>query len=83
MAKYIVKHTTILHNKKAYAEGTTIDLKEDDAKRLADFLEAIPETTPNKQNGNKKAEQKSQDNTKTDKSEGDGVTGGADGEKTV
>lgn len=80
MAKYIVKHTTILHNKKTYEEGSTIDLKEDDAKRLADFLEAIPEAAPNKQNGNKKAETK----TETVKTDGnDDKKGGTDGEKTV
>ena len=51
MAKYKVKHTTILHNKKAYAEDSVIELKEEDAVRLADFLELIPEapSTNNKQ----------------------------------
>lgn len=72
MAKYIVKHTTILHSKKTYAEGSVIDLKEEDAKRLADFLEAVPETTA-KQNGSK---------TKTEKTNGE-KEGGTDGEKTV
>ena len=51
MAKYKVKHTTILHNKKAYAEDSVIELKEEDAVRLADFLDLIPEapSTNNKQ----------------------------------
>lgn len=76
MAKYKVKHTTILHNKKAYAEGSVIELKEEDAVRLADFLELIPEapSTNNKQQ-NKKSE------TKTGEKQDD--KGGQDGEKTV
>lgn len=76
MAKYKVKHTTILHNKKAYAEDSVIELKEEDAVRLADFLELIPEapSTNNKQQ-NKKSE------TKTGEKQDD--KGGQDGEKTV
>lgn len=49
MAKYIVKHTTIMHNGKTYAEGSQIDLSDNDAARLEDFLEAVPkQTTSNK-----------------------------------
>ena len=77
MAKYKVKHTTILHNKKAYAEDSVIELKEEDAVRLADFLELIPEapSTNNKQQ-TKKTENK-------DKTEKQDDKGGQDGEKTV
>ena len=76
MAKYKVKHTTILHNKKAYAEDSVIELKEEDAVRLADFLELIPEapSTNNKQQS-KKSE------NKTGEKQDD--KGGQDGEKTV
>ena len=75
MAKYKVKHTTILHNKKAYAEDSVIELKEEDAVRLADFLELIPETTANNKQQNKKNE------NKTGEKQDD--KGGQDGEKTV
>lgn len=44
MAKYKVKHTSIMHNKKVYAEGSTIELTEEQAKRLEDFVDLIPET---------------------------------------
>jgi len=46
MAKYIIKHTSIMHNGKLYAEGSPINLKEDDAIRLADFIEPVIETPP-------------------------------------
>ena len=75
MAKYKVKHTTILHNKKAYAEDSVIELKEEDAARLVDFLELIPETTANNKQQNKKNE------NKTGEKQDD--KGGQDGEKTV
>ena len=50
MAKYTVKHTTILHNKKVYKEGSTIELTDEQAKRLADFLDLVPETKSQTQN---------------------------------
>ena len=34
MAKYKVKNTSILHNGKVYAEGSTLELSENQAKRL-------------------------------------------------
>jgi hypothetical protein len=44
MPKYKIKGTDILHNGKIYAEGTTIELSENQAKSLVDFLEILPET---------------------------------------
>lgn len=44
MPKYKIKGTDILHNGKIYAEGTTIELSENQAKSLADFLEIFQET---------------------------------------
>jgi len=41
MPKYIVKGTNILHNKVVYAEGKEIELKKEEAERLADYLELI------------------------------------------
>lgn len=43
MAKYKIKHTSIMHNQKVYAEGSIIDLTEAQAKRLEDFVELINE----------------------------------------
>lgn len=44
MPKYKVKHTSIMHNKQVYAEGSEIELNTDQAKRLADFLTPVKET---------------------------------------
>lgn len=55
MAKYTVKHTTILHNKKVYKEGSTIELTDEQAKRLADFLDLIPESKTPAQTQTKQA----------------------------
>jgi|GEM_PF-1630075 len=38
MAKYIVKHTSIMHNETVYGEGSEIELDKNQAERLADFL---------------------------------------------
>ena len=56
MPIYLVKHTTLLHNKKVYGEGSKIDLTEEQAARISDFVELIPE------------EQKSSSNKTTQKS---------------
>jgi len=44
MPKYKIKGTDILYNGKVYAEGTTIELSENQAKSLADYLELLQET---------------------------------------
>lgn len=44
MPKYKVKQTDILHNGAVYAEGTTIELEDEHAKHLADYLELIQGT---------------------------------------
>lgn len=51
MAKYKVKHTNIMHGKQLYKEGSIIELTENEAKRLADFLEFVSETKT--ESGNK------------------------------
>lgn len=48
MAKYKVKHTSILHSGKLYKEGSVIELTEAQAKRLEDFVTLIPNQTPAK-----------------------------------
>ena len=40
--KYKVKHTSIMHNGKVYAEGSVIELTDIEAKRLEDFVEILP-----------------------------------------
>ena len=44
MAKYKVKHTNIMHGERLYKEGSIIELSNDAAARLSDFVELIPET---------------------------------------
>ena len=60
MAKlYKVKHTSIMHNGKLYKEGATIELEDNYAKRLEDFVQLLPnQSTPSK------AKTQSQNNTK-------------------
>ena len=62
MAKYKVKHTNIMHNDTLYKEGSIIELSEDDAKRLEDFVDFVSETkkaeTTTKTNSNKTASNK-------------------------
>ena len=42
MAKlYKVKHTSIMHNGKLYKEGATIELEDNYAKRLEDFVQLL------------------------------------------
>ena len=43
MPKFTVKGTDILHNKTLFKEGTIIELTEDEAKPLADYLVPIIE----------------------------------------
>lgn len=57
--KYKVKNTTILHNKKTYAEGSIILLEEIEAKRLADFIELIPNQSSQEKKETVKSEVKS------------------------
>ena len=71
MAKlYKVKHTSIMHNGKLYKEGATIELEDNYAKRLEDFVELLPnqsapakskaqtQTSKTASTGNKKSENK-------------------------
>ncbi len=44
MSKYIVTHTSIMHNGKFYAEGKIINLKDEDAIRLSDFITPVIES---------------------------------------
>ena len=89
MAKYKVKNTSILHNGKVYAEGSTLELSENQAKRLEDFVDLVPETvtkTPSQtkpQTNKTKSETKNQTKTETVKQDGKGSdnNGGSDNDK--
>lgn len=63
--KYKLKHTNILHNGILRKPNDIIELTEAEAKKLADFVELIPEKTPKTQQ-NKNSKQKK---TETDKSD--------------
>ncbi|MBQ3311608.1 hypothetical protein IJG72_05985 [bacterium] len=44
MAKYKVKHTSIMHNGKLYKEGSVVELTDEQAQKLADFVDIVLET---------------------------------------
>lgn len=41
MKTYIIKNSDIMHGKKVFPEGSTIELDENDAVNLSDYLEEI------------------------------------------
>lgn len=61
MAKYKVKHTSILHNGNLYKEGSTIELDDKYAAKLEDFVERLPSQTT------AKAKTQTQNKTQTTK----------------
>lgn len=90
MAKYKVKHTSILHNAKLYKEGSTIELTDIQAKRLEDFVELLPNQAPNKpkteaqnktQTSKSTAKPKTQTKTETSETSKDETDGNKDGEQ--
>lgn len=83
MAKYIVKHTTIMHNGRTYAEGSQIELSDNDAARLEDFLEVVPKQTNSSKSNTNKSSTQNKTASKTDGSnDGSSNTdGGNDGSK--
>lgn len=79
--KYKLKHTNILHNGILRKPNDIIELTEAEAKKLADFVELIPEKTPktqqNKNQKQKKAEtDKSDENASQDTDENQGENDG-------
>lgn len=81
MAKYKVKHTSILHNGTLYKEGSIIELDEKHAAKLEDFVELLPNKTSAKpktetqnktQTSKSTAKPKTQNKTETSKDETDG-----------
>ena len=59
MSIYKIKHTSIIHNGTVYKEGSTIELTKEEAKRLEDFVDILPNASK------PKTETKTQNNTKT------------------
>ena len=64
MARYKVKNTSILHNKTLYKEGSVIELSEQHAAKLADFVELLPNQNTSK---TKTQNTKSSNKTKSEK----------------
>ncbi len=52
--KYKVKGITILHNGKIYREGSEIELTEDEAEALKNFLKPLEEKKEDKKRGGNK-----------------------------
>lgn len=69
MAKYKVKHTNIMHNKTLYKEGSIIELTDEQAARLTDFVELVPETTVKTSTTQAKTAAKSTKNSSKTKTE--------------
>lgn len=66
--KYKLKYTNILHNGILRKPNDIIELTEVEAKKLADFVELIPEKTPKTQQ-NKNSKQKKAETDKSDESQ--------------
>lgn len=67
MAKYIVKNTTILHNKKTYGVGEEIELTDKiQIAKLADYLTPV-ETIPESNSGDASTPKTTKSNKKTEK----------------
>ena len=73
-----------MHNKKLYAEGSTVELTDEQAKRLEDFVELIPETKTTKPETKSKTDSKQTNKTTETKNEtvkADGNDGGKTDDK--
>ncbi len=84
MKKYKVKNTAIMHNGTIAYEGNIIELSDEQAKRLEDYVELVPESkkqeTKSNKNSNKTTETKTDDTSKTTEEISSLVTdGGNDG----
>lgn len=82
--KYKLKHTNILHNGILRKPNDIIELTEAEAKKLADFVELIPEKIPktqqNKNSKQKKAETDKSDESQNENQDGNENQGENDGE---
>lgn len=80
MAKYRVKNTSILHNGKVHKEGSSIELTDNQAKRLEDFVELLPNQNASKAKSETQA--KTETKTQTTKNSNKTKTTSADNLKT-
>lgn len=84
MAKYKVKHTSILNNGDLYKEGSIIELDEKQAAKLADFIERLPNQTtakPKTQTQTQNKTQSTKTKTETPDTSKDKNADGKDGEQ--
>ncbi|HSA05680.1 MAG TPA: hypothetical protein P5556_00715 [Candidatus Gastranaerophilales bacterium] len=65
MSKYKVKGTDILHNKKLYPAGSEIELKDEDAEKIKDYLIPIQEKKSNTTKNNEKTSKTTTNTAKT------------------
>lgn len=84
MAKYRVKNTSILHNGTVHKEGSSIELTENQAKRLEDFVELLPNqnTSKAKSETQAKTETKTQTAKNSNKTKAETKTASANNSKT-
>lgn len=63
--KYKVKHTSIMHNGRLYKEGSIIELSDEQAKRLEDFVDLVNESLIKKQQKNQNVKMSVKTNVET------------------
>lgn len=63
--KYKVKHTSIMHNGRVYKEGSIIELSDEQAKRLEDFVDLVNESLIKKQQKNQNVKMSVKTNVET------------------
>ncbi len=73
MAKYKIKNTNLMHNGSFYGIGSTVDLTEEEAKLLSEFITPVKETktpTPAKTVTKTKTKTTTTENTTTTETTG-------------
>lgn len=83
MKRYKVKHTSILHNGSLYKEGSTIELEENKAKRLEDFLELLPSQSVKAQTQKQQSKKTTTESKQETKTEEINKNGGENATKTL
>lgn len=65
MAKYKIRGTNILHSEKLYADGSIIELPDEDAKKIMDYLIPVQENKPKTTKNNDKTMKTTTNTSKT------------------
>lgn len=65
LKKYKVKHTSIMHNGRVYKEGSIIELSDEQAKRLEDFVDLVNESLIKRQQKNQNVKMSVKTNVET------------------